>query len=261
MMEIGLPLCKDKIGKSSLIDPSKLVESSRFFRNLRSFSELKRLLFLYDKGAFDQFRSRKEEFTLCKGYSFMLLIEKERGESGILWPMGIGAPNHSVLLEDFIAHGINQAVLYGRAGGLNADMETGDVVICTGAYKDEGTSFHYDCSNRKALPAYELLDAMMNLFPGCPSGDSWTIDAPYRETEEDVRFYRKKNVLTVEMEASAHFTVSRYRKVDAAAAFVISDVFNSDQKISWKEDFSGKKVKKALIDGAEKIFGFLRSPR
>jgi len=38
-------------------------------------------------------------------------------------------------------------------------------------------------------------------------GPGWTIDAPYRETAEEIVAYREEGNLTVDMEASAIFTV------------------------------------------------------
>ncbi|MCK5686702.1 hypothetical protein KAJ27_21370 [bacterium] len=258
-MEIGLPLCSEKIGKKSLMNPVKLVNSSKFFKSLRNCSNLKRLIFIYDPKVFEKFRRNKDNFIYKKGFGFSLLIEKSNLTTGILNPHGIGAPNHCSILEDFIAHGITKTVIVGRAGGVSTDLQIGDSIICTGAYKDEGTSFHYENSNRKSLPDYELLQDLIKAFPSCRSGDSWTTDAPYRETAEDVLFYRKKRVLTVEMEASAHFTVSRFRKIAAAAVFIISDIFHIDGDLNWGEDFSGKKVNKALLDGSEKVFRVLDS--
>ena len=260
-MEIGLPLCSEKKRKQSLINPLPLVNKSKFFKSLRNCSNLKNLFFVYDPPVFEHFRKEKEKFIFKKGYNFSLLIEKSCLSTAILLPHGIGAPNHCVILEDFIAHGISRTVIIGKAGGLSTDLKIGDIVICTGAYKDEGTSFHYECSNRKSLPDYELLEDMIKTFPNCRSGDSWTTDAPYRETAEDVLFYRKKKALTVEMEASAHFTISKFRKISAAAVFVISDIFHIAGDLTWGEDFSGKKVKGNLIDGAEKIFKILNSIR
>ncbi|GAG93901.1 unnamed protein product [marine sediment metagenome] len=54
-------------------------------------------------------------------------------------------------------------------------------------------------------------------------GTSWTTDAPYRETIKEIDHYKGEGVLTVDMEASAVFTVSNALNVDASAIFTISD--------------------------------------
>jgi uridine phosphorylase len=56
------------------------------------------------------------------------------------------------------------------------------------------------------------------------------MDAPYRETVEEVRYYQGEGVLTAEMEAAALFAVAKARGVELACAFVISDSFRSGQR-------------------------------
>ncbi len=76
-----------------------------------------------------------------------------------------------------------------------------------------------------------------------PAGPSWTTDAPYRETAEEIAEYRAEGVLTVEMEASCLFTVSRITGTAAAAAFVVSDVLHGEQ---WEPHFSSADVAQGL---------------
>jgi uridine phosphorylase len=57
------------------------------------------------------------------------------------------------------------------------------------------------------------------------SGSTWTTDAPYRETVEEVMEFRRRGVLTVEMEAAALFAVARARGLPLASAVVIDSVF------------------------------------
>ena len=75
------------------------------------------------------------------------------------------------------------------------------------------------------------------------TGISWTIDTPYRETKKEVREYKKQNVSTVEMEASALFTLAKYRNVKMAGAFIVSD-FLSEEK--WDPKFHDDDVKSKL---------------
>ena len=53
---------------------------------------------------------------------------------------------------------------------------------------------------------------------------SWTTDAPYRETPEEIAHYRGKGVLTVEMEAGALFAVAHARSIRLASAVVLDAV-------------------------------------
>ena len=81
-------------------------------------------------------------------------------------------------------------------------------------------------------------------------GTSWTVDAIYRETIEEVRKYQKEGVLTVEMEAAALFAVAKYRKVQLVSAFAISDSLSD---LKWNPMFHHEKTAeglKTLFDAA-----------
>lgn len=247
-MEIGLPFYKNKINEKSLLQAKELVKNNRFYKNI---SSIRNMIFLYSPRTFEKFRKIKNRFICKNKPGFSLLIDKCNDKNGILSINGIGAPNHCAILEDFIANGIKNAVIVGTAGGVSENLKIGDTVICTGAYKDEGTSYHYDNINRKSLPDYYLMNSLLEKFPDSISGDSWTTDAPYRETSGEIEYFRSKNVLTVEMEASAHFTVSKYRNISSACYFAISDVFTCDSK--WIPGMSEKRIFDSLFKGTEQI--------
>ena len=60
------------------------------------------------------------------------------------------------------------------------------------------------------------------------SGPTWTVDAPYRESVEELEKYSKMGVLTVKMEASALFAVSEARGARGAAVLMVSDVLTEE---------------------------------
>jgi uridine phosphorylase len=92
-----------------------------------------------------------------------------------------------------------------------------------------------------------LTDALADKLAGSghayKRGATWTIDAPYRETAEELRHYREEGVLTVEMEAAAVFAVARHRGLQAAAAFVLSDTLTDTD---WTPDFGSPEILRGL---------------
>jgi uridine phosphorylase len=99
-------------------------------------------------------------------------------------------------------------------------------VLCERAIRDEGVSHHYLPPDKYVHPSPELsaeLGAALGALADFRRGSTWTIDAPYRETVEELRRYRSEGVLTVEMEAAALAAVAQYRSVEFAAAFTVSD--------------------------------------
>ncbi len=165
---------------------------------------------------------------------------------------GIGAPAVAVVLEHLIAFGVREAVSIGTAGALQRAQRIGDTVVCTAAIRDEGLSHHYLPSAPYAHPSAALTtrlqDALSAAGRSWTAGPSWTIDAAYRETVAEARHYQREGVLTVEMEAAAIFAIAEYRRVAAAAAFVISDSL-ADQV--WDPQFSAP----SLQHGLEQLYG------
>jgi uridine phosphorylase len=173
---------------------------------------------------------RFEATTPIGGYGFyesVVTLDRTGGQVGVIGGFGIGAPVAAVILEDLIAVGVRDFLSIGTAGGLQPDLAPGDVVVCTGAVRDEGVSHHYTASDAPAESDPELTDRLDRAVAAAAlparRGMSWTIDTPYRETVAEARHYQANGVQCVEMEAAALFTVARHRGAALAAAFCISD--------------------------------------
>jgi len=143
--------------------------------------------------------------------------------------MGIGAPAVVSVLEHLVVLGVTRFVSLGTAGGLQAQHRPGDVVLASEAVRDEGTSYHYLPGDVPALPDGALLarlgDALTAADVAHATGSTWTIDAPYRETQAEVARYRAEGVLAVEMEAAALFAVAQIRDVALASLLVVDGAF------------------------------------
>ena len=149
------------------------------------------------------------------------------GPIGLAYPRGVGAPTTITQCEELAAAGTREFLGVGTAGGLSPSLASGEVVVCDGAVRDEGTSHHYAPAHVPARPSPTLRQWVERTLgrAGVPFrvGPSWTTDAPYRETVPELRHYRSRGVLTVEMEASAMFLFGRARRVRVASVFVVSD--------------------------------------
>jgi uridine phosphorylase len=130
-------------------------------------------------------------------------------------------------------------------------MNIGDIVICDRAIRDEGTSHHYLPVEKYAFSCPELTENLCTAFEKkgiqYSKGTSWTIDAPYRETIEELRQYRSDGVATVEMEASALFAVGAYRGASVSSSFIISDILSEED---WNQGYHSAEK----LEGLKKIF-------
>jgi uridine phosphorylase len=151
----------------------------------------------------------------------------------------IGAPAAAIAVEELSARGTELFIGIGTAGAVGGQLAAGDLVLCSAALRDEGTSYHYAPPEPFAFPDPGLTAQLREALPAAAQGPSWTTDAPYRETAEEIARYRAEGVLTVEMEASCLFTVARTNGAAAAAAFVVSDVLHGEQ---WEPHFGSADV-------------------
>jgi uridine phosphorylase len=69
----------------------------------------------------------------------------------------------------------------------------------------------------------ELVQAIRGRGAPCSVGTTWTTDAPYRETREEVIRYQAEGVKTVEMESAGLFTVGQVRGVQTASVVIGMD--------------------------------------
>jgi uridine phosphorylase len=163
-----------------------------------------------------------------RGHPRLFAIGRGARTVGLAEPRGIGGPSLSVTVEELAATGTRRFVVVGYAGAVRPELRAGSYVLCTRALRDEGTSYHYVRPSRWAHPSPRLTRAVADGLTanGVPfrRGPTWTIDAPYRETVEELRAVRRAGALTVEMEASALFSIARVRTLEAAAVFAISDL-------------------------------------
>lgn len=181
----------------------------------------------------------------------MFLLHETGNRVAIIGNFGIGAPGAVIHLEEFIEWGVPRFVSVGTAGGLQQDLRIGDLVLCERAIRDEGCSHHYLRSSKYAYPSSVLTKRLQHALESrrlnFVRGTSWSIDTPYRETVSEVRRYRRDGVLAVEMEAAALFAVGKYRKVQVAALFSISD---SLAELKWEPKFHLRRNEAGL----EKIY-------
>jgi uridine phosphorylase len=155
----------------------------------------------------------------------------------------IGAPAAAIAVEELAARGTELLIGVGTAGALDGRLAAGDLVVCSAALRDEGTSYHYAPPEPFAFPDSDLTARLRETLPTAAYGPSWTTDAPYRETTEEIAKYRAEGILTVEMEASCLFTVARVIGVAAAATFVVSDVLHGER---WEPHFGSGNVLEGL---------------
>ena len=122
-----------------------------------------------------------------------------------------------LVAEQMFASGCRLLLSVTSAGRIASDLPAGACfVLIERALRDEGTSYHYLAHNDSfahADPELARRVAQAIATAGLPMlrGATWTTDAPFRETDEAIRWAAANGVLAVEMEAAALYTFARAR--------------------------------------------------
>jgi uridine phosphorylase len=134
---------------------------------------------------------------------------------------GIGSPSAAIAVEELAAVGVETFLRVGTTGALQRGIEIGDMVVATGAAKDEGTTKRYEAATLPAVPDYEVLSALVEAAEANDEavhvGPVATDDAFYAETEEYIQAWEAAGLTAVEMEAAAIFTLARRKGLAAGA--------------------------------------------
>lgn len=196
---------------------------------------------------------QKDRFI--KLFMSRLYVDDGQTENFALVGPFIGAPYAAMILETLIAWGARKILFFGWCGAISPDVRIGDIIIPTGAIIDEGTSRHYGKDNGSLVRPSDYISgsikkALTENRLSFYEGFIWSTDAVYRETPEKVEHFQKKDVLAVEMELSALFSVGRFREVDVGAVLVVSDEMSTCKQVAG---FSRQSFKKSRTDVCEAI--------
>ncbi len=129
---------------------------------------------------------------------------------------GIGAPAAAGVIEELrVQFHTKSFLVFGSCGALT-EIPPGRLILPTAARRDEGTSYHYAPAEAYiAVPqAPKLARIFDELGVDYVEGYTWTTDAFYRETENNLRRRVAEGCICVEMECSALQAVCDFRGLD-----------------------------------------------
>ncbi|HKJ59935.1 MAG TPA: nucleoside phosphorylase, partial [Halobacteriales archaeon] len=74
---------------------------------------------------------------------------------------GIGCPSAAIAVEELARVGVETFVRVGTTGALQRGIDIGDMVVATGAAKEEGTTKRYEPAAYPAVPDFAVLRALV----------------------------------------------------------------------------------------------------
>ncbi|NLJ94480.1 MAG: uridine phosphorylase [Clostridiaceae bacterium] len=181
-----------------------------------------------------KFLSQKREYT-----SWIGQLENE----GILvMSTGIGGASTAIAVEELYKTGVTNFIRVGTCGGMNLEVQGGDLIIATGAVRMDGTPNEYVPMEFPAVANFELTSALVtaakNMNSKFHTGIVQCKDSFYGqhsphempigyELQNKWDAWLKANVLGSEMESSTLFIVSQI--LGARAATVLNVIWNQER--------------------------------
>ena len=84
------------------------------------------------------------------------------GERVSVTSTGIGGPSAAIALEELVQAGADTFLRVGTCGGMQPEVQSGDLVIATGAVRMEGTSREYAPLEYPAVASLDAVNALVS---------------------------------------------------------------------------------------------------
>ncbi len=156
------------------------------------------------------------------------------GEKVLVVSTGIGGPSCAICVEELAKIGVDTFIRVGTCGGMQPEVAPGDIVVATGAIRQDGTSREYLPIEFPAVADFKVTSAIYNAaenlgfknhvgvvqakdsFYGQHSPESMPISTELLAKWEA---WKKGGCLASEMESATLFIVSAARKLRSGAVF------------------------------------------
>lgn len=142
-------------------------------------------------------------------------------------PRTIGGPYAVLVAEQLLAAGAEVIVGITSAGRVSPSLPLPSIVIADCAIRDEGTSLHYlPAAEAVETPTPGLAERLAHALEEVGAvhrGLVWTTDAPYRETQDQLRRWADAGALAVEMQAASLFAFARARGAHVGVVALVSN--------------------------------------
>jgi uridine phosphorylase len=198
------------------------------------------------------------------------------GETVTVCSTGIGGPSTAIAVEELAACGATTLIRIGTCGGISLDVCAGDVVISSGAVRQDGTSREYAPIEFPAVADADVLFALVNAAKtlGFPyhTGVVQSKDSFYGQHspkrmptagELDAKWtaWKRLGVLASEMEASTLYTVGATLGLKTGSVFMCvwnQERYNAGLDTSDNEEHN---TERAIITAVEAIRQLIRESK
>ena len=171
---------------------------------------------------------------------------------------GVGAAGAAICFEELCQAGVQRIIRAGTAGGLQSQILDGNLVIVTGAVRDEGVSPRIVPISYPATPALEIVGDIESASEGQDSVHkgivlSTDLFYPHKILGSNMKLWQESGVVAVEMECSILFVIASLHGIKSGAILAIdgNPLAKNDEEMSAYNPY--RSVVKETVDIALKI--------
>ena len=188
------------------------------------------------------------------------------GEKVSVCSTGIGGPSAAIAMEELVNVGADTFIRVGTCGGIDLDVKSGDIVVATGAVRQEGTSREYAPIEFPAVSDLEVANALVaaarSLGKTVHAGVVQAKDSFYGQhspAKMPVSYellnkweaWKRLGVKASEMESAALFVVAAARKVRCGACFHV--IWNQEREAAGLDQDMSEDTSAAVRVGVEAL--------
>ena len=155
---------------------------------------------------------------LAYNREFRSLVGSYQGMRVLAVSTGIGGASAGIAVEELRNLGVKNMIRIGSCGALQPSVKIGDLVLVSGAVRDDGASKTYIDAIFPAVPDSELLFACVTAAKArgyrYHAGIARSHDSFYTDREAEIdSFWSKRGVLGADMETAALYTIGHLRGI------------------------------------------------
>ncbi len=180
----------------------------------------------------------KEIGSLYAGQKYPIFQFEYNGKQYGFFNSIIGGAGAAAQLEELIALGAEKFLYFGSCGALDKAIAEGHLLVPTEAYRDEGVSYHYaePSDYIKIKSAQKLIDVFEEIQIPYNTTKTWTTDAFYRETDNNLNKRKSEGCGAVEMECASIMAVGQFRQKEVYQFLYAADCLDES---SWNKRVLG----------------------
>lgn len=190
---------------------------------LEDSNEIKYALLPGDPARLDRIAKELQDVReLAYNREFRSLSGVYKGIPILAVSTGLGGPSAAIAVEELHQIGVEAMIRIGSCGALQKGMHVGELVLVSGAVRDDGASQTYIEAGYPAVASFEVLQACVQsaeqLKAAYHVGIARSHDSFYTDEKEEIySYWKKKGVLASDMETAAIYVAGGLRKVKCAS--------------------------------------------